>query len=365
MSETATNCPFELRRLAHSLFPGDELIRVDELSADEGKGANEKATGYGRVLRLVLRTPQDRERKVTFHMASANEFGHDRRSDRAAEMLLAYDDFERLPHHVRAIDVGAVLADGRLQSLKDAGEMYIVTTWAEGRLYVDDLRRLAKDGELTALDRERCDALTAYLAEVHAEKSTDSVAWLRAVRDLLGSGEGIFGVIDAYPADTPSAPPRRLRDIESACDEWRWNLRTRTDRLRRTHGDFHPFNVVFNGGTDLTTLDASRGCLGDPADDVTAMAINYVFFALKNPHTWSAAFGPLWHRFWRGYLDRTEDTGLLDVVAPFLAWRALVVASPRFYPGLAPATRDSLLRLAERALAGRRFNPSWADELFP
>jgi adenylylsulfate kinase-like enzyme len=53
-------------------------------------------------------------------------------------------------------------------------------------------------------------------------------------------------------------------------------------RLARMHGDFHPFNIVFDGAQP-TMLDASRGVCGDPADDLTALAVNFLLFALSEP----------------------------------------------------------------------------------
>ena len=92
------------------------------------------------------------------------------------------------------------------------------------------------------------------------------------------------------------------------------------------------------------------------------MAINYVFFALEHRHAWGA-LGGLWHRFWAHYLEGSNDPGLLGVVAPWLAWRGLVVCSPAFYPSLPPSARDCMLRLVERALAAERFHPAFADEV--
>ena len=53
---------------------------------------------------------------------------------------------------------------------------------------------------------------------------------------------------------------------------------------------------------------------------------------------------------------------MLEVIAPFFAWRGLVVASPRWYPHLAAEDRDRILRFVERALAAERFEPAWARE---
>jgi aminoglycoside phosphotransferase (APT) family kinase protein len=123
--------------------------------------------------------------------------------------------------------------------------------------------------------------------------------------------------------------------------------------------------VLFDDASEIGVLDAARGSLGDPADDVTCMAINYVFFAVEQPHAWRAALGELWRRFWQVYLDESGDLELCDVVAPFLAWRGLVVANPVWYPEVEAQARDRVLALIERTLDAERFDPSFAEELFP
>jgi aminoglycoside phosphotransferase (APT) family kinase protein len=301
--------------------------------------------------------------EFVFRTAGADEFGHDRRADRAANLLLAFDTFGGIPDHVRALDVGFEMPEG-LRSLRDAADPYLVTTFAEGRLYAEDLRRIAAEWSASVPDLERCDALARWLAALHAGRMADPVAWRRAVRDLLGHGEGIFGIVDAYGSDVPAAPPARLARIEQRCLEWRWKLRGHPERLRRTHGDFHPFNIVFSEGARFTLLDASRGCKGDPADDVTALAVNYVFFALQSPGAWRRGFAPLWRRFWERYLDASGADAVLESAPPFLAWRALVLGCPRFYSDLSPSARDALLSLAERALGAVTFDPRMAEDLF-
>jgi aminoglycoside phosphotransferase (APT) family kinase protein len=291
-----------------------------------------------------------------------NPFGHDRRADRFDGLVLAYDGFGRIPDHVAALDVGALDPDGAPISLRGAGEPYLVTEFAAGRPYADDLRAVAARGA-EPLDLARCDVLVDWLVRLHATPVGAPVAWRRAVRDLVGHGEGIFGIVDGYGDDVPAAPPARLEALESRALAWRWRLRSRASRLRQTHGDFHPFNVIFAEGTRFTLLDSSRGGLGDPADDLAALTINYPFFAIDKPGAWSG-LGALWRRAWARYLAASGDLGLLEVVAPFLAWRALVLACPRFYPGLSPQGRDALLGLAERALDATAFHPAWAEELF-
>jgi hypothetical protein len=345
------------------LFPGASVVRCVAIGADTRSTATEKAGGYAAPVRVTLRTPSGVERSLVFRTATPNEFGHDRRSDRAAQMLLAFDTFGEIPGHVRALEVGAIAPDG-LRPLSDAGEAYLVTDWADGVAYAEDLRRVARTGLATQSDLERADALAGWLAALHRERLDDPQAWRRALRDVVGSGEGLFGVVDAYPPEAPGAAAGALLDIERRAVEWRWRLRGRHDRLRRIHGDFHPFNLIFGEGAAFTALDASRGCRGEAADDLTALAVNYVFFALDRPASWRGGLGVLWHRFWSRWLDLTGDAEAVAVAAPFLAWRALVVACPRFYPRLAADGRARLLELARTAL-DRGLDLHLPDGYFP
>jgi hypothetical protein len=353
-----------LRRYLDRRFPGAEVEGVWTLGSDAATDETAKQLGYGEPRRVRLRMPDDSVRDLVFHMATPNDYGHDRRADRAAQLVLAFDTFGAIPRQVEALDLGIIDGDGGLQSLGDGGELFLVTEFAPGRLYADDLRRVAQTRRSTGHDRARTEALATYLADLHREKIDRPAAYVRSIRDLVGSGEGIFGIIDGYGRDVAAAPPERLRALQARCVDWRWRLRGREARLARIHGDFHPFNILFDGSDELTLLDASRGCAGDPADDVTALAVNYVFFALGSPGSWRQGMGPLWHELWATYLERTGDAALLEVTAPFLAWRLLVLCSPHWYPSLSTANRDALLGLAERTLDAGRFDPESADHLF-
>lgn len=355
-----------LREHLARLFPDHEIVSIESLAPDSGAtaSATTKAAGYGKPVRVVLAAPTGQRREVVWRTSSSDEFGHDRRADRAGNAILAFDDFKRVPGHIEALDVGAIGADGELISIRDAGEAYLITSYAPGRIYAEDLRRVAREGHATALDHDRVAALATYLAALHSTPLTGEPGprYRRAIRDLIGHGEGIFGMIDGFqPIDGVSL--ERLRAIEHACADWRWRLRDKTHRLARTHGDFHPFNVVFQDGATFAVLDASRGTCGDPADDVIAMAINFLLFSLDTPGAW-AGLGPLWHRFWSTYDRARPDRELTGVAPPFLAWRALVVCNPRFYPSLSPDGRETLLGLAECALETHHLELAWADELF-
>ena len=246
----------------------------------------------------------------------------------------------------------------------DSGEFYLLTEYVPGEPYAHDLRRIAETGVARANDIERVRVMVDYLVSLHRPEPPRAAAYARSLRDLVGAGEGIFGIVDGYPAGTDGDLSARLLRIEQLCLDWRWRLKQRSPRPARIHGDFHPFNVLFEGDASLHVLDASRGSLGDAADDISCMSVNYVFFALEGTSAWPEAFRPLWRQFWERYLSRSQDHELLAVVAPFLAWRLLVLACPVWYPNLSEVARTRLLQLAESALTASRFDPELAEAVF-
>ncbi|HET9991923.1 MAG TPA: hypothetical protein VFQ65_25515, partial [Kofleriaceae bacterium] len=133
-----------LRRHIEKLFPGARIRALEPLAPDTKRsGATEKAAGYGEPVRIALVDASGFEHDLVWHGVSANEFGHDRRADRFAEVIGAYDEFPAIPGHVQAIDVGVVTLSGELCSLREAGEPYMMTSFARGHVYAGELRRIA------------------------------------------------------------------------------------------------------------------------------------------------------------------------------------------------------------------------------
>ncbi|MDR2203694.1 MAG: aminoglycoside phosphotransferase family protein [Nitrososphaerota archaeon] len=299
----------------------------------------------GKVCRVVLET-----------MRPGESFGHDHFSDRAQVLIWQNSTFSKLPKHVHSIDAGCFDATGRLVSVGGCKEYFILTEFIEGGLYHLDLDRLKVTGELGAVDLNRCVALSDYLVDIHKIRHNSFGLYVRRIRDLVGHGECIMGLLDSFPKNFDYVDPSYFVNFEKACVEWRWKLKTRGHRLCQVHGDFHPWNILFRDGIDFTVLDRSRGEWGEAADDVAALTINYLFYSLQKYGKLSDIFDKLFDLFWENYLQKTQDSEVLDVVQPFYAWRSLVVASPVWYPNLSTDVRVKLLRFAQNMLQCDHFD---------
>jgi hypothetical protein len=332
-------------------------VRITPLG---GGRQGDKGYGYGIPLRVDYRVA-GAPRRAVLESVRPGPFGHEHMADRSQLLLWANDAYGRLPKHVRSLDVGAVRETGELVPLGDAEELFLLAEFVEGREYADDLLRLRAGEPLRALDQERADALCDYLVEIHRVKGKDPNLYVRRVRELLGHGECLFGVDDSYPLDGPVSP-EVLCAIEQSAVAWRWKLRRRTRRLRQVHGDFHPWNILFREGADFSVLDRSRGEWGEPADDVACLTMNYLFFSLQRSGRLEGDFEQLWLRFWSRYLERSGDRELLEVVAPFLAFRGLVMANPLWYPSLASQVREATVSFVVNVLDEDRFDPARVQE---
>jgi len=320
-----------------------------------------KGFGYGVPYVIEFRVG-DCVKRIVLETMRPEGFGHDFPSDRAQVLLWQHSAFNKLPRHVRSVDVGAFTVDGKsLKSLGDCGEFFILTEYVNGRLYHLDLDRIKATGQLDRCDEQRCLALSDYLADIHGLKKEAPELYVRRTRELVGHGEGIMGLLDSYPGETDFISESDLIEIEKACVVWRWRLKRKTHRLSQVHGDFHPWNIMFREGVDFTVLDRSRGEWGEPADDVTAMTINYIFYSLQAYGELGGAFERLFKLFWENYLQKTGDWEILEVVQPYYAWRGLVVASPVWYPNLNRSVRIKLLNFVMNVLRQDMFDLKYVN----
>ncbi|MBZ0156845.1 MAG: aminoglycoside phosphotransferase family protein [Alphaproteobacteria bacterium] len=344
-----------LREYLFNEFRGVRHVDITKL------GSGVQGAGF-----LVSVVTEEGERSYVVKALIPEGLGHDYPSDRAAVFLLDLDEYKNLPRHVRAVDVLAEWGDGTLHSIGGGIEYYLLMERAEGTDYFKDLSGFAAKERLDPLDRGKIRAMAAYLAGIHAVKKDSRALYWRKIRDTVGHGECLMGVFDTYPDGTLSY--QEMAEIEKGCVNWRARLKPKCHRLSMIHGDFHPGNIWFTSGgelsapgqgtgsaTDFVLLDRSRGPWGDPADDITALAINYIFFSIiRHGHITGPYYEGL-ALFFEEYGTLSGDEELYEVLAPFFAFRGVVVANPVFYPDISEETRAKLFSFVRNVLAADRF----------
>jgi streptomycin 6-kinase len=315
-----------------------------------------KGFGFGTPYLVEYSLRGGKRKSAVFGTMRPGGFGHDFPCDRAHSILLAHSTFNRLPRHVRSIDAGIFTKKGELRSVGDFSEFFILLEKVEGEGYYRDLERIRDTNASTELDLRRCVALSEYIARIHKVKKNAPDLYVRRARDLVGHGECIMGLIDSYPEETDYLETNELEKIEKKCVDWRWKLKNKARSLRRVHGDFHPFNVMFRDGTDFTVLDRSRGEWGESADDIACMSINYILFSLQAHGALVGPFEQLYQLFMKTYTAKTGDEELLRVIQPFYAWRSLVLANPVWYPTLSNDNRRCFFNFIHAVLDSDRFD---------
>src|SRR6516225_4667714 len=131
-----------------------------------------KEYGYGTPIRVDYEVADHQRHSIVLHTISPGPFGHEHMADRAHILIWEHSAFNRLPRHVRSLDVGGFQSDGSFISLGNLQEACLLTEYAEGQNYSLDLERIRDAGVLTDLDLARADALCDYLLEIHAESTT-------------------------------------------------------------------------------------------------------------------------------------------------------------------------------------------------
>ena len=305
-------------------------------------------------------------------------FGHEYPSDRAGIFLLDLDEFNNLSKHVKAVDVLAELKDGSIKSIGGGKEYYLLMEKGEGRHYFNDLNEFAGKKKLEASDIEKIKAMASYLAEIHSTKKESKTLYWRKLRDTVGHGECLMGVFDTYPDGSLSY--NEMSGIIKKSVDWIYKLKPKHKRLSQIHGDFHPGNIWFrtenskfkiqnsklraiNSELDFILLDRSRGPWGEPADDVTALAINYIFFSIKNYNDIAGPYLEGLKLFFNEYVRLSGDDEIYEMLAPFFAFRGAVVANPVFYPEVTPKQRKMIFRFVNSVLDSERFNPEKVRDL--
>jgi len=316
---------------------------------------------------LIVFTSGRRTGRIVMRIVRGDTgWGHDYLGDRCGVLLLQHRLMQMAPPGTcsKSLDVAAMMADGSINSIGDSVEfLHFVeeVSEIENTPYSADLFAVSDRGSLSDTDRLRVKIVADYLADLHSTKKPSPNLYMRHIRDLIGHGEMLMGVIDTYPDpdDLKFTSRQEFERIESESVRWRNRIKHLYHRCSRIHGDMHPFgNVRFTKDNSLLALDLSREEFGEPADDVTGMSINYIFFSIWRHGELISPFKELFNIFLERYLERTRDLDILKVMAPFYAFRGTVVAHPIYYPKLDPSRRRKIFNFIINVLSEEEFDPA-------
>ncbi len=353
-----------VKKYLDELFNTDvELLKVEELGGAVYDKEEIKGYGYGTPLLITIRI-KDIVKKFVLSTVNPGQFGHEYMSDRAGILIWNHIAFNKLPRHVKSIDLGYFTKNSELKSIDTPEEFFQLIEYAEGKEYFHDLDRIGRIGQLSDLDVKRAEALAEYISNIHSIKKNDFLLYRRRIRDLIGHGEAVMGLIDSYKGDEKFLEKNELKEIEMKCVEWRWRIREKGYRLSQVHGDYHPWNILFTGDLDFMVLDRSRGEWGEPADDIAALTINYLFFSLIYHGKLRETYKMLWNKFIETYLNKTGDEELFRVIQPYYAWRGLVVANPIWYPNLDYRIRRMLFNFIHSILEVEYLDYKYVEDYF-
>jgi len=286
------------------------------------------------------------DRTVIVKTLLGESFGHEYPADRAQVFIQAHTAYNLMQNHVKSIDVVGMGPQG-LASLGAPEEYFIVMEEAPGKPYFEDLDRVRGSG-VTEEDRAKVEKLADFLAELHASKIENPSLYRRKIRDTVGHGECLMGVFDTYPP-TEFTSEIELVQITMKAVKWWGRIKDMGHRLSTVHGDFHPGNIYWED-ENFTLLDRSRGLYGDPADDLSALAINFIFYDLQQTADFTGPYRELFDLFFERYLSWTHDDEVFQTIAPFFAFRAAVVANPMLYPDVDDKVRRKLFNFAQNIL---------------
>jgi hypothetical protein len=292
-------------------------------------------------------------------------WGHDYLSDHSSVLLLQHNLLRSAPVGTcsESFDVAALTSDGTIKSIGESIEfLHFVDEIPESESspYSKDLFKIAEKQSLSDNDILRARVIAEYLAKLHSQKNQNPNLYSRHIRDLIGHGEMLMGVIDTYPPsiNLDFTSIEELERIEVETVHWRNRIKYSSKRCSRIHGDVHPFgNVRFKKDNSILALDMSREKFGEPADDVAGMSINYLFFSIWKHGKLTPHFEKLFKIFLDEYINKTKDKDILRYMPPFYAFRGTVIAHPLYYPDLETFKRRKIFNFILNVINDKEFNP--------
>lgn len=331
-----------------------EILKTSKL------GTGFMAAGY----RIDFKTNGE-NKKVVIRIISPVDFSNDYAADRMASFWIQHHSSKLLPSHIKSLGIIGVNKRTKGIGVVDHYDEFIqVLEWAEGEEYFVDLEKIIKEDRASDDDFKKVILLSDYLVKIHKKKfrgAKDQALSLykRHTRDYVGS-RFMIDVLDTYPTEISFTSWDKLHKLVFEVYKYREKSKNNFLRLSKIHGDFHPGNVRFKDKNKFIILDASRAIWGEPADDVSCLGINYLWYSLRQTGKFKGIFKELFDTFWNNYIKKTGDQEINTILPLFIAIRSVVLKHPLYF-SVNDKIRKKLLAFAYHSLKKGDFEKSLND----
>ena len=141
-------------------------------------------------------------------------------ADRAQVLLWSHQAFNRLPMHVRSLDVGGMRSTGEVISAGDVEEFCLLTEYATGEMYAKDLerirdtspRRLVSSPIISSKAACAGDSVEVGTAAAAATESSRIIEFTPSVASRVAS-------MDCLMLSTSSSSSSWMRSCDNRCSE--------------------------------------------------------------------------------------------------------------------------------------------------
>lgn len=275
-------------------------------------------------------------KKIVIRTLRPVNFSNDYPADRMGSFWIQHHSAKLLPSHVKSLSIIGIEKKTKMIGAVDHYDEFIqLLEWAEGEEYFVDLERILKENKAGENDYKKVILLSNYLVKIHQKKfkgpkDQASSLYKRHTRDYAGS-RFIMDVLDTYPSEIFFTSWHKLHQLVFEVYKFREKSKNNFERLSKIHGDFHPGNIKFQDKNKFIILDASRVIWGEPADDVSCLGINYLWYALKQTGKFKGVFRDLFNIFWNNYLQKSDDKEINNILPLFIAIRSVVLKHPLYF----------------------------------
>lgn len=272
-------------------------------------------------------------------------FGERLGSDAVKEITWRLEGYPTILGHSLCIGAGGVTAQGDPVPLSMLFPAYFSIEQAlPGTIYADKLQNFSEHTSRTEALRD-VQSICAHMVRMHKPVERNGTAlYRRMLREKLM--DPVFRLIDADEHYWSQRPAARM-EVEHLFLGWRQRLWNLGRRIRVVHNDFHPWNILIKSD-GVALLGARSPGVGEPANDLAALMVNYVWFSYLTSNKFEGLYRDAYLAFWNTYLEMTGDIECLAALPPFLANRLLLFLDSAFYPG----TGDAVKARVERLLFG-------------